>query len=1231
MSACGTSGPGASVFSGPCAVCGANSRSRCSRCHGEMYCGPQCQRAAWPAHKAACAAAVAAARARAGAAAGASEPPGAANSGHEDAECTVCGRPASMRCGWCCTVMYCGSQCEGAARAAHKGICAAGAARTDCCDGCAGPCASCGGVATLCCGRCRRVLYCGVRCQRAASGAHAPECTSAPPIDAAVHAISGERAAALAEVKRWIADLAAKDLYQKLAACANIRKYASTSAENAAMVAALGGVPRLVSAARSDRALHGPAAATLRVLSSDYSNHPTIAIAGGIPLMIDLLCSVPSVCESATHALSNLSRNFENRATISAAGAIPLLIDVLHWTTTNNAVRRRVAETLGNLGNDAKNASIVAEFGGIESLVSMLRSSSVDVVQAAADAILLLSMHAGSRSSIVAARGIIPLVALLESDAPHTSLQVQQTAACVLKTLSENNDMNVASLVATSAIPLLMGHMTSNSVLLQVAAAATIRNVCDSANKLVSTNSPPVNTVGMLVSTTLAFRYRVESEIASGIPRLIAVLDNVLVQQRGAHSEGTQLAAVDALRRLSASSSKIRDFISSTALPLLAPLLGATSPKIRELAAATMSGLDLFQLATADALAAIPLLIGMMRSHRPHVSAITLKAIAANSAHVDAIVAAAGAQFSLLVQLSYHNELTDTGMAPFTVINEQCLAPGDAVKAARAIPVLIQLLSSPFAVVQDRAATQLHKVFVEHNVLGPAAADAVSPLIWLSAPPTASNSVQSIAATALGEISIPPFSITGARAAIPSLIAMMGSPSMHVHARAAAVLKSFQGFGALVTAIAAAADDLVLLELSLGGESTPVADAIAVMVADTFADIKDAAHALPILVQLLASPFEVVHCNAAAQLRIVLMEYVDLATAAAAGGAVPLLLKLLTSPSTRVQEIAAAALFNLKVPLSWGADAPAAIPNLMAMMQSRWISVREQAESILKRFMLNRELVRAIDRAAVAAVGDKHLEILAQLSCEQLPSDTSLVRALSTALLTKGMAIFRELLESPFGRVQVVGAVLLRRFVGIRRELIDDASNAIPALLKILNGTSPDHRIAQRAAADALATLGASKRNTEVIMAIAETDSLLALMGSQSTQTRVFAAIVLHHRIMHGENDGTAAATEASIPGFISLLPNAQVQAMCMDALFLLSVSDNAQNVIAASNGIPALIAVLTSGTPKSQGRAALLLARLSEIEGCADQIAAASGIPPLIMLMSSADAHLRDITAYMW
>jgi MYND finger len=166
MSACG-----ASAFSGPCAVCGANSRSRCSRCHGEMYCGPQCQRAAWPAHKAACAAAVAAARARAGAGARSSEPTCAAPSGcassggtHALDDSSSAAAPESRGGGAGAAAAGDGdpsnahsSDSDSSAEHGIGRLVAAGASE----------CALCGSPADLRCEKCRAVRYCGDKCAHA--------------------------------------------------------------------------------------------------------------------------------------------------------------------------------------------------------------------------------------------------------------------------------------------------------------------------------------------------------------------------------------------------------------------------------------------------------------------------------------------------------------------------------------------------------------------------------------------------------------------------------------------------------------------------------------------------------------------------------------------------------------------------------------------------------------------------------------------------------------------------------------------------------------------------------------------------------------------------------------------------------------------------------------------------------------------------------------------------------
>ncbi len=47
-------GSGGGGGTGACDVCGGPAEQRCARCRGVWYCGPKCQRAAWPTHKAVC-------------------------------------------------------------------------------------------------------------------------------------------------------------------------------------------------------------------------------------------------------------------------------------------------------------------------------------------------------------------------------------------------------------------------------------------------------------------------------------------------------------------------------------------------------------------------------------------------------------------------------------------------------------------------------------------------------------------------------------------------------------------------------------------------------------------------------------------------------------------------------------------------------------------------------------------------------------------------------------------------------------------------------------------------------------------------------------------------------------------------------------------------------------------------------------------------------------------------
>ena len=309
-------------------MCGGPAALRCVQCRGVWYCGPKCQRAAWGAHKSACAAAVAAAaqresaeglrEARAGpdndgggstsqaAIAAASWNPGAQEgAGDGVAACAMAGSP--RRCGARCRgVAYCGPKCQRAAWGAHKLSCAAAVAAS----------AARGGAE-------------GARETAGTSGGGGGSSSSgsgAPGVDCD-GGTGGIDAATLRDVSGAVAMLGSRKATERAAGAhtlCSIKKLGGDSNrklyEFQAAVVAAGGIALLVRVLESrghDGRVVADAAYVVRELALySVDIQRAFAVAGAIPALVALLlCQSVDVQVEVAVALRGLGANDENCAT----------------------------------------------------------------------------------------------------------------------------------------------------------------------------------------------------------------------------------------------------------------------------------------------------------------------------------------------------------------------------------------------------------------------------------------------------------------------------------------------------------------------------------------------------------------------------------------------------------------------------------------------------------------------------------------------------------------------------------------------------------------------------------------------------------------------------------------------------------------------------------------------------------------------------------------------------
>ncbi len=199
----------------------------------------------------------------------------------------------------------------------------------------------------------------------------------------------------------------------------------AVDAETRVLVRSAGGCAPLVQALQSKTiAAQEEAARALGYLARDEDGRIEIADLGGIVALVQLVQDDDRDMQlAAAGALNQLARNVENRVTIVGADGHDAMIEILRAgeTPAPPCLQAEAAGTLANLAFYGPNKRKIREGGGLERLIGVLGSSSVEVADAAAAALSRLTKNdAECQAAVSAADGVRQLAALLWSESEST-------------------------------------------------------------------------------------------------------------------------------------------------------------------------------------------------------------------------------------------------------------------------------------------------------------------------------------------------------------------------------------------------------------------------------------------------------------------------------------------------------------------------------------------------------------------------------------------------------------------------------------------------------------------------------------------------------------------------------------------------------------------------------------------------------------------------------------------
>ncbi|PSS13148.1 hypothetical protein M430DRAFT_125121 [Amorphotheca resinae ATCC 22711] len=255
----------------------------------------------------------------------------------------------------------------------------------------------------------------------------------------------------------------------------------AVNTENKVLIVQLGGLTPLIRQMMSPNVeVQCNAVGCITNLATHEDNKAKIARSGALGPLTRLAKSKDMrVQRNATGALLNMTHSDENRQQLVNAGAIPVLVQLL--SSSDVDVQYYCTTALSNIAVDASNRKKLAQNENrlIQSLVNLMDSSSPKVQCQAALALRNLASDEKYQLEIVRAKGLAPLLRLLQS----SYLPLILSAVACIRNISIH-PLNESPIIEAGFLkPLvdLLGSTDNEEI--QCHAISTLRNLAASSDR----------------------------------------------------------------------------------------------------------------------------------------------------------------------------------------------------------------------------------------------------------------------------------------------------------------------------------------------------------------------------------------------------------------------------------------------------------------------------------------------------------------------------------------------------------------------------------------------------------------------------------------------------------------------------------------------------------------------------------------------------------------------------